>query len=217
MQNEIETMPGLTPAIYNPDLKWHAIQVTIFEHATSKGKSVKANIRAKLSKSENWNDCALNVMMNLQGRGRNARRSMQLLNETCQQFNERDVLNYMESSFKEMHARVSEVAAKDNPKWRESFLRSGFGRQAGSYSEGRRIMKPLNPGIIGHFDRASMTFGLVLGAHKVCDTLTNKLTTAQSNKGVIAYGLWLLEQPEYTYEPGEENMNERLNRFLRKS
>jgi hypothetical protein len=213
MNEEQKLMPGLMPALYNPDLKWHAIQITIGEWATEKGKSVEATIQCKTDKSQRWGDCALMLKMKLQGRSRNTRKQEYDLTELCLQYGEIPVRDFMLEQRARLGAEVTEIASADNPTWKQAYLRSGFGRETGSFIPGRPGYKPLNPAVFGFFDRGSMTFGLQIGHFKRITTLPTKLNKAQKAKGFIAHDLWLLDPLVFTPTEGE-SANDRLARFL---
>ena len=212
-----ETMPGLVPLRYDATVQWHAIQVTVYENATKKGKQVKASIKAKLTKNETWDNCALDQMIALQGRGRDARRAMNLLSETCLEYGEDAVRDHMLKMNNYLRSRVIEIASANNPKWRETFLRSGFGREKSRYVPGVPNIRPLNPGVIAVYDAGSKTFGLNLGVTNKIEQLSTTVTPAQKSKGIVAYGLWLIEKPVYTVDPAEETPAQRLARFLANS
>jgi hypothetical protein len=212
-QQQIELMPGLMPGLYNPDLKWHAIQVTIGEWSTAKGKSVEATIQCKTDKTQRWGDCALMLKMKLQGRSRNTRKQEYDLTELCIEHNETGVRDFMLSNRERLGEEVSAVAKNDNPTWKQAYLRSGFGREPGVFIPGHAGYKPLNPAVFGFFDRGSMTFGLQIGNFKHITTLPTKLSVAQKAKGFIAYDLWLLDPMVFTPTIGE-SANDRLNRFV---
>ncbi len=207
------TMPGLIPELYNPLIKWHAIQVTVYENATKQGKQVKASIKAKLSRSETWDNCALDQMIALQGRGRDARRAMHLLSETCIEYGEDTVRDHMLKMNAHLRSRVIEIASANNPKWKENYLRSGFGREKSRYTPGVANIRPLNPGVIAVYDAGSHTFGLNLGCINKIEQLNTKVSAAQASKGIVAYSLWLLEKPVYNTDPLAETPAQRLARF----
>lgn len=208
-----EPMPGLIPELYNPLTKWHAIQVTVYENQTKQGKQVKASIKAKLTRSETWDNCALDQMIALQGRGRDARRAMHLLSETCIEYGQDVVRDHMLKTHNQLKSRVIEIASTGNPKWRENYLRSGFGREKSRYVPGTPNIRPLNPGVIAVYDAGSKTFGLCLGATIRVDQLGAKITPAQRDKGIVAYSLWLLEKPVYNIDPDAETPAQRFARF----
>ena len=207
-------MPGLIPALYDTTVNWHAIQVTVYENETKKGKQVKASIKAKLSKNETWDNCALDQMVALQGRGRDARRAMHLLSETCLEYGQDAVRDHMIKMNNHLRSRVIEIASTGNPNWKENYLRSGFGREKSRYVPGVPNIRPLNPGVIAVYDAGSKTFGLNLGCVTKIEQLNTKVSSAQASKGIVAYSLWLLEKPEYTVDPNEETPAQRMARFM---
>jgi hypothetical protein len=208
-----ETMPGLIPELYNPLIKWHAIQVTVYENETKQGRQVKASVKAKLTKNETWNDCALDQMIALQGRGRDSRRAMNLLSETCLEYNQDAVREHMLKMHSQLRSRVIEIASTGNPSWKENYLRTGFGREKSRYVPGVANIRPLNPGVIAVYDAGSRTFGLCLGAVTKVDQLNTKVSPAQQAKGIVAYSLWLIEKPEYNKPKDEETPAQRFARF----
>ena len=208
-----EPMPGLIPELYNPLVKWHAIQVTVYENATKQGKQVKASIKAKLTRAETWDNCALDQMIALQGRGRDARRAMHLLSETCIEYGQDVVREHMIKTHNQLKSRVIEIASTGNPNWRENYLRSGFGREKSRYVPGTPNIRPLNPGVIAVYDAGSKTFGLNLGSMNKVDQLGTKITPAQRAKGIVAYSLWLIEPPQYNIDSAAETPAQRLARF----
>lgn len=208
-----EQMPGLIPELYDPLIKWHAIQVTVYENETKQGKQVKASIKAKLSRNETWDNCALDQMVALQGRGRDARRAMHLLSETCLEYGEDAVRDHMIKMNAQLRSRVIELASTGNPKWKENYLRSGFGREKSRYVPGVPNIRPLNPGVIAVYDAGSKTFGLNLGAINRVEQLGTKISPQQRAKGIVAYSLWLLEKPVYNIDPLAETPAQRLARF----
>lgn len=212
-----EQMPGLIPLLYNTTVNWHAIQVTVYENETKKGKQVKASIKAKLSKNETWDNCALDQMIALQGRGRDARRAMHLLSETCIEYGQDAVREHMLKMNTYLRSRVIEIASTGNPKWKENFLRSGFGREKSKYVPGVPNIRPLNPGVIAVYDAGSKTFGLNLGITNKIEQLSSSVTPAQKAKGIVAYALWLVEKPQYTVDPEAETPAQRMARFLSNS
>jgi len=212
-----EPMPGLVPELYNPLIKWQAIQITVYENATRQGKQVKASIKAKLTRKETWDNCALDQMMALQGRGRDARRAMHLLSETCIDYGEDAVRDHMIKTHNQLKSRVIEIAGTGNPNWKENYLRSGFGREKSRYVPGTPNIRPLNPGVIAVYDAGSKTFGLCLGATIRVDQLGTKISTAQKAKGIVAYSLWLIDKPEYNTDPAAETPAQRMARFLANS
>jgi len=209
-----EPMPGLIPDLYHPLTKWHAIQVTVYENATKQGKQVKASIKAKLTRNETWDNCALDQMIALQGRGRDARRAMHLLSETCIEYGQDAVRDHMLKTHNQLKSRVIEIASTGNPKWKENYLRSGFGREKSRYVPGVPNIRPLNPGVIAVYDAGSKTFGLCLGSMTKVDQLGGKITPAQKAKGIVAYSLWLMEPPVYNIDPEAETPAQRMARFL---
>jgi|TARA_R110000868_G_scaffold411438_1_gene703938 hypothetical protein len=213
MTTEQIEMPGLMLGLFDPNLKWHAIQVTIGEWATAKGKSVEATIQCKMDKSERWGNCALMLKMKLQGRSRNTRKQEYDLTELCVKHNELDVRDFMLSKRARLGDEVAAIASNNNPSWKQAYLRSGFGREPGVFIPGRPGYKPLNPAVFGFFDRGSMTFGLQIGNFKHITTLPTKLSAAQKAKGFIAHDLWLLDPLQFTPTIGE-SANERLARFM---
>jgi hypothetical protein len=206
-------MPGLIPELYDPLIKWHAIQITIYDNETKRGRQVKASVKAKLTKNETWDNCALDQMIALQGRGRDARRAMHLLSETCLEYNQDAVREHMLKMNNYLRSRIIEIASTGNPKWKENYLRSGFGREKSRYIPGVPCIRPLNPGVIGVWDGGSRTFGLNLGSINKVEQLSTSVTSAQKAKGIVAYGLWLLERPTYTIDPEAETPAQRLARF----
>jgi hypothetical protein len=209
-----QQMPGLIPELYNPLIKWHAIQVTVYENETKKGKQVKASIKAKLTKNETWDNCALDQMVALQGRGRDARRAMHLLSETCLEYGHDDIRDHMLKMNNQLRSRIIEIAGAGNPKWKENYLRSGFGRAKSRYVPGVPNIRPLNPGVIAVYDAGSKTFGLSLGVINKVEQLSTKVTPAQKATGIVAYGLWLMEKPAYNVPQDEETPAQRMARFL---
>lgn len=209
-----DQMPGLIPALYDSTVKWHAIQVTVYENETKKGRQVKASVKAKLTKNETWDNCALDQMIALQGRGRDARRAMHLLSETCIEYGEDAVRDHMLKMNTYLRSRVIEIASTGNPKWKENYLRSGFGREKSRYISGVPNIRPLNPGVIAVYDAGSRTFGLNLGVTNKIEQLSTTVTPAQKAKGVVAYALWLIEKPVYTVDPHAETPAQRMTRFL---
>jgi len=209
-----EPMPGLVPTLYDVTVKWHAIQVTVYENETKKGKQVKASVKAKLTKNETWDNCALDQMVALQGRGRDARRAMHLLSETCLEYGEDAVRDHMLKMNTYLRSRVIEIASAGNPNWKENYLRSGFGREKSRYIPGVPNIRPLNPGVIAVYDAGSKTFGLNLGVTNKIEQLSTTVTPAQKSKGVVAYALWLIEKPAYTVDPNAETPAQRMARFL---
>jgi hypothetical protein len=123
-----ELMPGVMPALYDTELKWHAIQVTIGEWATEKGKSVEATIQCKTDKTQVSGDCALMLKMKLQGRSRNTRKQEYDLTELCLQYGEIPIRDFMLEQRARLGSEVTEIASADNPTWKQAYLRSGFGR-----------------------------------------------------------------------------------------
>jgi len=208
-----QQMPGLIPELYNPLVKWHAIQITVYNNATKKGQQVKASIKAKLTRNETWDNCALDQMIALQGRGRDARRAMNLLSETCFEYGEDAVREHMLKMNTHLRSRVIEIASTGNPNWKENYLRSGFGREKSRYVPGVPNIRPLNPGVIAVYDAGSKTFGLNLGCINKIEQLGASVTPAQRAKGIVAYSLWLLERPEYNTDPSAETPAQRLARF----
>jgi hypothetical protein len=208
-----ETMPGLIPELYDPLIKWHAVQITVYENATKQGKQVKASIKAKLSRNETWDNCALDQMVALQGRGRDARRAMHLLSETCLEYGQDAVREHMLKMNAYLRSRVIELASTGNPKWKENYLRSGFGRAKSRYVPGVPNIRPLNPGVIAVYDAGSRTFGLCLGSINRVEQLGSSVSSAQKAHGIVAYSLWLLERPEYNIPKDEETPAQRLARF----
>jgi hypothetical protein len=213
MNNDNELMPGLMPALYNETLKWHAIQISIGEWNTAKGKSVEATIQCKMDKTERWGDCALMLKMKLQGRSRNTRKQEYDLTELCLQYGEIPVRDFMLEQRALLSAQVAEIASDNNPTWKQAYLRSGFGREPGVFIPGRPGYKPLNPAVFGFFDKGSMTFGLQIGHFKRIATMPTKLSPAQKSKGFVAHDTWLLDPIQFTPSVGE-SPNDRLNRFL---
>lgn len=208
-----EQMPGLIPELYNPLIKWHAIQITVYNNATKKGQQVKASIKAKLTRAETWDNCALDQMVALQGRGRDARRAMHLLSETCIEYDQDVVRDHMLKMNALLRSRVIEIASTGNPNWKENYLRSGFGREKSRYIPGVPNIRPLNPGVIAVYDAGSKTFGLNLGCMTKIEQLSTSVTTAQKSKGIVAYSLWLMDKPIYNTDPTAETPAQRLARF----
>lgn len=208
-------MPGLIPALFDPALRFHAVQITIFENAGPRGRQVKASVKAKFDRSESWNDCALDQIISLQGRGRDSRRAMHLLSETCLRYGEIEARDFVLARSQQLRTLVAEQAGARNPRWRDSYLRTGFGRERAQYIAGRTSMKPLNPGVIACYDGGSQTFGIQLGEFQRVERLDGSITERQKARGVVAYSLWLLDAPEYTQD-GTETACDRFERFRQK-
>jgi hypothetical protein len=208
-----EPMPGLIPQLYAPTTKWHAVQITVFDQPTKRGRSVKANVQAKLDRSERWGNTVLDQMIALQGRGRDARRAMMTLSETCVDYGHDDLRLFMINSYNKLKTEMISLASAGNLKWKENYLRTGFGREKAIYTPGTANVRPLNPGVIGMFDRGTMTFGLQLGGWSRVETLSDRVTQAQKDAGIIAYGMWLIERPTYNIPLGTETPAQRFARF----
>lgn len=211
------TMPGLIPELYDPLIRWHAIQITVYNNTTQQGQQVKASVKAKLARGESWQDCAVDQMIALQGRGRDSRRAMWLLSETCEEYDLPEVRDHMLKTHTSLRGRVIELAQHGNPGWQEKFLRTGFGREKSRYTPGQRTIRPLNPGVQAVWDAGSRTFGLAVGGFTRVDVLTNSVSAAQRAVGIVAYGLWLVEAPEYAQDPLQETPRQRLARFRARS
>lgn len=214
MNEDSTEMPGLALELFDGSLKWHAIQITIYENATKKGKQIKANIKAKLDRSESWECCSLDQMIALQGRGRDANRTLKLLGDTCVKHNEYSVRDHMMKMNHLIRSRVIEEVRAKNSTFKESFLRSGFGRAKATYTPGVPNLRPLNPGVQAVYDGSSKTFGLNLGTINKIAVLDRKPTVAQAKANIIAYDIWLLDPPVYNIPAGEETPSERLRRFM---
>jgi hypothetical protein len=210
MNNE---MPGLNLGLYNPNLQWHAVQVTIYEHG-DKVKKVTADIRAKLSKQERWDDCAFVAKISLQGRSRDANKAMFRLSETMIQYGHLDLREQMLAHYAQSKERLIEKASADNPLWKSTFIRSGFGRDPNptAWVKGTSRMQPHNPGVYAHFDRSSMLFNFTIGNLNLQTQIETKLSANQKKANAIGYSLILLDQP--TYAPLQETGSQRLARFL---
>lgn len=212
MNNNHEQMPGYNPALYT-DLKWHAMQITIYEHG-EKVKKVTADIRAKLSRSERWDDCAFVTKISLQGRSRDARRAMMNLSETMIQYDLMALREQMLAHYAQSKERLIATAAADNPKWDSKFVRSGFGRDPNptAWVKGTSRMQPHNPGVYAHFDRSSMLFNFTIGTFNLQTQIETKLSTGQKNVNAVGYSIILLDRPIYT--PIPETGAQRLARFM---
>lgn len=212
MNNTQQTMPGLIPDLYEPDLKWHAMQITIYEHG-EKVKKVTADIRAKLTKAERWDKCAFNAKISLQGRSRDARRSMFNLSETLMQYGELALRDQMLSHFASTKEALIARASADNPQWESKFIRSGFGRDpsATAWVEGTSSMQPLNPGVYAHFDKSSMLLNLTIGNFNFQTQIETKLSANQKKVNAIGYSLILLDAP--VFAPIPETGAQKLARF----
>ena len=208
-----EPMPGLIPDLYEPNLKWHAMQITIYEHG-DKVKKVTADIRAKLSKAERWDKCAFNAKISLQGRSRDAKRSMFNLSETLMQYGHLDLRERMLNHFASTKEALIARASSENPQWKSTYIRSGFGRDpsAKAWVEGTSSMQPLNPGVYAHFDRSSMLFNLTIGNFNFQTQVETKLSANQKKVNAIGYNMVLLDQP--TYAPIPETGAQKLARFM---
>jgi len=205
---ENKEMPGLMPALWE-DLEWYAFQVTVFKHKTARGVSVKANIKGKLSSRERWDNCAFDHMVSLQGRSRNAAKAMHNLSEKCLQYGQVDVREWMLKNYQSLQDRVTEYAVVDNPGWKKSYLRTGIGRQTSKWGD-RRVMQPLNPGVLACYDASTNIFGLTLGHYRRLEIVNRTLTEAQERHGVVAYSWWLTDE---NFCQTTENPNDRLARF----
>lgn len=208
-----ELMPGLIPDLYRPDLKWHAMQVTIYEHG-EKVKKVTADVRLKLRRSERWDKCAFNAKISLQGRSRDARKSMFRLSETLVEYGHLDIREQMLAHYTETREALIARASSDNPKWDSKFIRSGFGRDpsATSWVKGTSSMQPLNPGVYAHFDRSSMLLNLTIGNNNWQTQIETRLSAGQKTANAIGYSIILLDTPQFA--PIPETGAQRLARFM---
>lgn len=206
-------MPGLIPDLYKPDLKWHAMQITIYEHG-EKVKKVTADVRLKLRRAEGWQDCAFTAKISLQGRSRDARKSMLRLSETLMQYGHLDLREQMLAHFAKTKQAVIERASGENPKWDGKYIRSGFGRDpsATSWVAGTSSMQPLNPGVYAHFDRSSMLFNLTIGNNNWQTQIETRLSASQKKVNAIGYSILLLDTPQFA--PIPETGTQRLARFM---
>tara|TARA_R110000823_G_scaffold314234_1_gene443027 strand:- start:404 stop:1066 length:663 start_codon:yes stop_codon:yes gene_type:complete len=209
----INEMPGFNPSLYEPDLKWHAMQITIYEHG-DKVKKVTADIRAKLTKAERWEKCAFNAKISLQGRSRDANRAMFRLSETLIQYGEMGMRDQMLSHFAETKEKLIVRASSENPQWDSKYIRSGFGRDpsAKAWVAGTSSMQPLNPGVYAHFDRSSMLLNFTIGNFNMQTQIDIKLSKAQKKVNTIGYSIILLDAPVYAAIP--ETGAQRLARFM---
>jgi len=208
-----QQMPGLIPDLYK-DLAWHAMQITIYEHSTKVGKKVTADIRAKLSRTERWDDCAFTAKIALQGRSRDANKAMFNLSETMIQYGHLALREQMLSHFVQSKDKLIETASAENPLWKSTFIRSGFGRDPnpGQWVKGTSRMQPLNPGVYAHFDKSSMLLNLTIGNNNWQTVIETKLSPAQKKANAIGYSLILLDKP--IYAPIAETGADRLARFM---
>jgi len=208
-----QTMPGLIPQLYLPSLKWHAIQITIYEHG-EKVKKVTADIRAKLTRAERWDKCAFTAKISLQGRSRDARKSMFNLSETMMQYGHDDLRERMLSHFVETKQALIARASADNPKLYSKFIRSGFGRDPSpvTWVKGTSSMQPLNPGVYAHFDRSSMLFNFTIGNFNFQTQIETRLSAGQKNSNAIGYSVLLLDAP--VFAPIPETGAQKLARFM---
>jgi hypothetical protein len=209
----IEEMPGFNPSLYEPDLKWHAMQITIYEHG-DKVKKVTADIRAKLSKADRWDDCPFTAKISLQGRSRDANKAMFRLSETLIQYGEMAMRDQMLKHFAETKERLIARASSENPQWESKYIRSGFGRDPnpGTWVKGTSRMQPLNPGVYAHFDRSSMLFNFTMGNFNMQTQIDTKLTKGQKASNAVGYSIILLDAP--VYAPIPETGAQRLARAL---
>lgn len=209
-----QSMPGLDPALFNPALKWHAIQVTVYEHSTKTGKKVTADIRAKLSRAERWDDCALITKISLQGRSRDANRAMFKLSESLIQHGHTNLRDHMLSDFAKTKDKLIDSAGANNSQWKSTYIRSGFGRDpsATAWVAGTSSMQPLNPGIYAHFDRSSMLINFTIGHFNLQTQIETKLSANQKKVNAIGHSIILLDAPVYAALP--ETGAQRLARFM---
>lgn len=208
-----ESMPGLNPALYQLGTQWHAMQITIYEHG-DKVKKVTADIRAKLSRSERWDDCALITKIALQGRSRDANKAMFRLSETMIQYGHLDLREQMLQHFAHSKETLIAKASSENPQWESKYVRSGFGRDPNPFAwvKGTSRMQPLNPGVYAHFDRSSMLLNFTIGDFNMQTQIEKKLSDGQKKANAIGYSLILLDAP--TYAPVLETGAQRLARFM---
>lgn len=207
-----DQMPGLIPALYT-DLAWHAMQITIYEHG-ERVKKVTADVRAKLTRQERWDDCAFTAKISLQGRSRDANRTMTRLSERLIEWGHWDLREQMLEHFAQSRQHLAATAGHANSKWDGRFVRSGFGRDPNpnSWEKGTSRMQPHNPAVYAHFDRSSMLFNLTIGRNNWQTQIETRLSAAQKNSGAIGYSIVLLDTP--VYAPVRETGAERLARFL---
>jgi hypothetical protein len=213
MNNENETMPGFVPALYEP-IAWHAMQITIYEHSTKVGKKITADVRAKLSRAERWDDCAFVTKIALQGRSRDANRAMFRLSESMVQYGHLDLREQMLSHFAQSKEKLIATASATNPLWKSTYIRSGFGRDpsATAWIAGASSMQPLNPAVYAHFDRSSMLFNFTIGLFNLQTQIETKLSAGQKKVNTIGYSMILLDKP--TFAPLPETGAQRLARFM---
>ena len=207
-----EPMPGYNSALYT-NLPWHAMQVTIYEHG-DKVKKVTADIRAKLSRAERWDDPAFIAKIALQGRSRDANRAMFRLSETMIQYGHLDLREHVLEHFAHSKEQLIAKASAENPNWKSTYIRSGFGRDPnpGIWAKGTSRMQPLNPGVYAHFDRSSMLLNFTLGNFNLQTQIETKLSAGQKTANAVGYSMILLDAP--TYAPIPETGAQRLARFM---
>lgn len=212
-QMTTELMPGYNPALYELGSQWHAMQITIYEHG-EKVKKVTADIRAKLTKAERWDDCAFVAKISLQGRSRDANRSMFRLSENMIQYGLLDLREQMLHHYAQSKETLIARAAAENPQWESKFIRSGFGRDPNpvAWAKGTSRMQPHNPGVYAHFDKSSMLFNFTIGDFNMQTQIETKLSANQKQSNAVGYSIILLDKP--TYAPIPETGAQRLARFM---
>jgi len=208
-----EQMPGLNPALYTLGSQWHAMQITIYEHG-DKVKKVTADIRAKLTRAERWDDPAFIAKISLQGRSRDANRSMFRLSEAMIQYGLLDLREQMLEHYAHSKQRLIDKASSENPNWKSTYIRSGFGRDPNpiAWAKGTSRMQPHNPGVYAHFDRSSMLFNFTIGDFNMQTQIETRLSANQKQANAIGYSIILLDKP--TYAPVQETGAQRLARFI---
>lgn len=199
-----------TPEIL--DLDWHALQVTIYEYDTGRGREVKADIQAKLTSRERWGKCALQQVMSLQGRSNNYRRASRRMWESMQSHGLGSMVAVTQQQQQDLEHRVITALQIDNSHWDPRYLRRGFGRiKSQRFTPGQPQRQALNPNIFAVYDGATKTLGLQIGDHSWIETLNNRVSESQRRCNITAYSWWT---PGMKYTPAVETTSERLQRFM---